>query len=66
MSKEDENIQIEEQKEVEDAGTIKFTRRFFYTALLPVTFVTGLGRRVSVLGPRHCPASQCSSSCGNR
>ena len=42
MSAEDKNIQIEEQKEGEDAGTIKFTRRSFYAALLPVTFVTGL------------------------
>ncbi len=42
MSTEDKNIQHEGQKEVEGAGTIKFTRRSFYTALLPVTFVTGL------------------------
>lgn len=42
MSTEDKNIQLENQKEVEDTGTIKFSRRSFYIALLPVTFVTGL------------------------
>jgi len=42
MPEEDNNIQLESQTEVEDAGTIKFTRRSFYSALLPVTFVTGL------------------------
>jgi protein-disulfide isomerase len=42
MSAEDKNIQIEGQKEIEDAGTLKFTRRSFYITLLPVTFITGL------------------------
>jgi protein-disulfide isomerase len=42
MSTEDKNIQLEDQKEVDVTETIKFTRRSFYIALLPVTFVTGL------------------------
>jgi protein-disulfide isomerase len=42
MSTEDKNIQLEGKKEGEVAETIKFTRRSFYAALLPVTFVTGL------------------------
>jgi len=42
MSEEDKNTQLESQQETDDAGTIKFTRRSFYSALLPVTFVTGL------------------------
>ena len=42
MSEEDKNIQLENQTEIEEVGTIKFTRRSFYSALLPVTFVTGL------------------------
>lgn len=42
MSEEDKNIQDESQTEAKDAGTIKFTRRSFYSALLPISFVTGL------------------------
>ncbi len=42
MSEEDKNIQDESQTEAKDAGIIKFTRRSFYSALLPISFVTGL------------------------
>jgi protein-disulfide isomerase len=55
MTTEDKNIQLEGKSEVEGAGTIKFTRRSFYIALLPVTFVTGLAAGYLFWGRNTAP-----------
>lgn len=57
MSEEDKNLQLESNRESDGAGTIKFTRRSFYSALLPVAFVTGLAAGYLFWGRDNFPPS---------